>query len=61
MSEMDQDSGHSDVVHYHYGCWYVHLKEQGTQWLDPADTTTDTRPASTPVSIGGGPAGRRGS
>jgi hypothetical protein len=31
MSETGQDSGHPDVLHYHSGCWYAHLKEQGAQ------------------------------
>lgn len=46
MSETGQDSGHPDVLHYHYGCWYAHLKEQGAQWLQPADAATDTRPVA---------------
>jgi hypothetical protein len=46
MAEMCQDGGHPGVWHYHYGCWYACLKEQGAQWLEPFAAATDMPPVA---------------
>jgi hypothetical protein len=44
VAETRQDGERMGVWHYHYGCWYALLKEQGAQWLKPTDPATDTQP-----------------
>jgi hypothetical protein len=46
MAETRREGGHPGVWHYHYGCWYAHLKEQGAQWLEPFAAATDTPPVA---------------
>ena len=46
MVETCQEGGHPGVGHYHYGCWYACLKEQGAQWLKPFAAATDPSPGA---------------